>query len=733
MTASKAIPGPDSGPQARAPIFGYTLALIVLIGSLILVTLFWRGARERELQAAEDQFIAQSSEVVELMQQRLVNYDLIMRGGVSLFAALERPTPAQWQTYVEGLDLQQRFPALTGLGYSPHLDSSGLQALQLSLREAGQGLLVVRPHGVREYYGPVLYLEPKSQENMAVVGFDMFSEPTRQAAMVAARDSGKPALTGLVYLAQDRGARLPSALLYTPVYSGPAVPRSPAARRLAMQGWVYVPFRVHRFVQTALSPMTGRSVRFRLADVTEGGANALYADRNLDGAGAAFTRTVTAESYGRRWRYQFVSGPLAVAAPRLASLQWTLKIGVLASLLLFGIAWALARTEARAQQLADRMTESFRRSELRFRSAMQYSAIGNALLDAGGRIVEVNPTFAQIVGRTPVQLSGVVFGAQFEGGNNESMRSRESQALAEGVYRTTRRLRRGDGDLRQLQLTYSPVPGDIGQDIARLVQVEDVTERVRSEAKVLALNRTLEARVALRTRELTQANRELESFAYSVSHDLRAPLRAIEGFSRLLLERYDPQLDETGRDYFGRVRKAAARMGELIDALLTMSRLARSEFKLADLDLSKLAADVVQELRDGERDRPVQVGIAPGLRALGDPVLVRNLLQNLIGNAWKFTGGRQDARIEIGSTTGRGGVEFFVRDNGAGFSQEYAGKLFRPFQRLHSQDEYAGHGIGLASVKRIVERHGGEIRAEGQVGEGATIWFSLADAGEDGE
>ncbi|MEO7258006.1 MAG: CHASE domain-containing protein, partial [Luteimonas sp.] len=620
----------------------------------------------------------------------------------------------QWQSYVDGLDLWQRFPALVGLGYAPYLSSSGLQALQLSVREAGEGLLQVRPHGVRQHYGPILYLEPKSQENLAALGFDMFSEPTRQAAMAAARDSGKPALTGPLHLVQDRGAKVPGVLLYAPVYGGAHAPNSTAARRESMQGWVYVPFRMHRFVETALSPMARRSVWFRLADITGGAARPLYADDGIDEAGAAFTHTVTVETYGRRWRYQFVSGPLAVAAPRLAALQWTLAIGVLASLLLFGIAWALARTEARAHKLADRMTESFRRSELRLRSAMQYSAIGNALLDAGGSIVEVNPAFAQTVGRTPERLAGVVFGALFEGGNNESVRSRENEALAAGVYRTTRRLRRDDGDLRQLQLTYSPVPGDIGQDIARLVQVEDVTERVRAETRVQALNRTLEARVALRTRELTNANEELETFAYSVSHDLRAPLRAIEGFSRLLLERYDPQLDDTGRDYFGRVRKAAARMGELIDALLTMSRLARSELKLADLDLSKLAGDVVQELRDGERDRPVQVGIAPGLRALGDPVLVRNLLQNLIGNAWKFTRGREDARIEIGSTTGADGTqfdsrEFFVRDNGAGFSPQYAGKLFRPFQRLHSQEQFAGHGIGLASVKRIVERHGGRI------------------------
>ncbi|MCA1715142.1 MAG: CHASE domain-containing protein, partial [Gammaproteobacteria bacterium] len=471
-----------------APIIGHVLALVVLIASLILVVLFWRNARERELQASEQQFLAQTGEIVERLQQRLVNFDLITRGGASLFATMTRPTPGQWQAYVDGLNLQQRFPALTGLGYAPYLSSSDLQSLQLNLRAAGHGLLQVWPHGMREHYGPILYLEPKSEQNLAAIGYDMFSEPVRQAAMIAARDSGSPGLTGPVHLLQDGNARVPGLLIYTPLYAGSGVPHSPAARRLALQGWVYAPVRVHRFVEGALSPMPRRSAWLQLTDVSDGAAQPLYADPGVDQPGSAFTRSVVVETYGRSWRYRFLSGPLAVAAPRLASLQWMLAIGVVASLLLFGIAWMLARTEARAHLLADRMTESFRRSELRFRSAMHYSAIGNALLDAGGRIIEVNPALAHIVGHAPKRLVGVEFGGLFEGVNDETMHSPESGALATGIYRSTRRLRRDDGDLRQLQLTYSPVPDDAGQAVARLVQVEDVTERVRAEAKVQTLN-----------------------------------------------------------------------------------------------------------------------------------------------------------------------------------------------------------------------------------------------------
>jgi light-regulated signal transduction histidine kinase (bacteriophytochrome) len=254
-----------------------------------------------------------------------------------------------------------------------------------------------------------------------------------------------------------------------------------------------------------------------------------------------------------------------------------------------------------------------------------------------------------------------------------------------------------------------------------------VTERLRAEAQVRALNRTLEARVAVRTRELTQANEELESFAYSVSHDLRAPLRSIDGFGRLLQERHAHALDDTGRAYLDRVRNASSRMDELIDAILKISRIGRSALKPAATDLSRIAGEIVAELRELSPDREVAVEIQPGLEAWADPTLARNLLQNLLGNAWKFTAATPDARIRLH----RDGHAFVVEDNGAGFDPRYANKLFRPFQRLHPQEEFPGHGVGLASVRRVLERHGGSIRAEGEPGKGARFVFVFPEPAAD--
>ena len=235
----------------------------------------------------------------------------------------------------------------------------------------------------------------------------------------------------------------------------------------------------------------------------------------------------------------------------------------------------------------------------------------------------------------------------------------------------------------------------------------------------------LEQRVQIRTRELEAANGELEAFCYSVSHDLRAPLRGIDGFSLALLEDYGDQFDAVGRDYLERVRAAARRMAALIDDLLSLSRITRADIRRGPIDLSQLSRAVVAELCRAEPERNVAVVIAPDLRAEGDSPLIRTVLENLIGNAWKFTSKRQDARIEVGRAEINETSTFFVRDNGAGFDQAYTDRLFGAFQRLHAATEFPGTGIGLASVLRIIHRHGGRIWAEGEINRGATFYFSL--------
>ena len=270
---------------------------------------------------------------------------------------------------------------------------------------------------------------------------------------------------------------------------------------------------------------------------------------------------------------------------------------------------------------------------------------------------------------------------------------------------------------------------DILQTSLLMEAVWKVVERKTAEEEIRALNAELEERVLKRTMELTTANKELESFSYSVSHDLRAPLRSIEGFSSIFLDEYGASIPEKGRDYLERVRRNTLRMGQLIDDILELTRIGRSELRVTKIDLSALASEVVRELVDENPRREVAIEIEPGMTAMGDPQLLRIVLANLLGNAWKFTSKRDHARISMGRWVDpEHGPAFFVSDNGVGFDNAYKDKLFVAFQRLHAEQDFPGTGIGLANVQRVVRRHGGEVWAEGEVDRGAKFSFSLPGA-----
>jgi two-component system, NtrC family, sensor kinase len=266
----------------------------------------------------------------------------------------------------------------------------------------------------------------------------------------------------------------------------------------------------------------------------------------------------------------------------------------------------------------------------------------------------------------------------------------------------------------------------------RRKQFEDENRQVREELLRKELE-TIEARAArdlAQTRaalveELERKNKELEAFSYSVSHDLRAPLRSIGGFSQVLLEDYADKVDDKGKDYLQRVSAAAGRMGELIDDLLALSRVGRAQLRVGPVNLSELARRVIVELRAKEPGRAVEVHVQDGLVVDADSGLMRVVLDNLLGNAWKFTARVACPSVVFGAEDRDGTLVYFLRDNGAGFNMDYAAKLFRPFQRLHSEAEFPGTGIGLATVHRVVDRHGGRVWAEGAVGRGATVLFTV--------
>jgi PAS domain S-box-containing protein len=378
--------------------------------------------------------------------------------------------------------------------------------------------------------------------------------------------------------------------------------------------------------------------------------------------------------------------------------------------------------------LIDREAESNRqRDELLERLTMQLERMPVAciLYDADLVVTYFNPAAERILGWPRAMVEGR---HPFETYVQPSLRP-----TLEGVFERVRagefvsgigENERRDGSPVMLDWVNTPLMRADGVFIGLMSMAEDVTDRVRAEEALRGLTADLEQRVVARTAELEVANRELESFSYSVAHDLRAPLRAIDAFTQMLVEECG-EPTPGARRALARVHHNVTRMARLIEDLLNLARIQRVALHRTQVDVSTLATAIVDDLRAADPDREVQVSVAPGLVADADPTLARIVLENLLANAWKFTRRAAPARIEVSAERGDTGARFVVRDNGAGFDPRFSDKLFNPFQRLHSEEEFSGTGIGLATVHRIVRRHGGSVTAEGSVGQGATFRFSF--------
>ncbi|WP_296923109.1 PAS domain S-box protein [Polaromonas sp.] len=348
--------------------------------------------------------------------------------------------------------------------------------------------------------------------------------------------------------------------------------------------------------------------------------------------------------------------------------------------------------------------------------------------DSGNtHVVFVNDAFERLTGYSRAEAMGqsvmLLWGTTHQ--QAELKRIRDAMDRKHPV-RTEISVRSKGGAPLWLELDIAPIAGETGKFNHWVAVGRDISERRQQQQEILTLNSELEERVLLRTGQLADVNRELESFAYSVSHDLRSPLNTVDGFSQLLLKSDGANVSDKGKHYLDRIRAGVKQMGDLIEGLLTLAHLSRDEMRSEQVDLSVLARTIEQAQREREPQRLVQLHIDDGLSVHGDPRLLAAVLQNLIGNAWKFSARQPVAHITLGRQSGGGGEEvFFVRDNGAGFDMAFAHKLFGIFERLHSPGDFPGTGIGLATVKRVIERHGGRIWAEGKTGEGATFYFTL--------
>jgi PAS domain S-box-containing protein len=425
-----------------------------------------------------------------------------------------------------------------------------------------------------------------------------------------------------------------------------------------------------------------------------------------------------------------------------------------------------------AREKAEKHALSLQESETRLKRSQEIAHLGSWELDLVHNVLIWSDEIYRIFGLQPQEF-GATYEAFLEAVHPEDrtlVNEAYSGSLKDGrdIYEIEHRVVRKDsGEIRYVHEKCTHIRNESGQIIRSVGMVHDITERKQTEGKIKSLNEELKHHVL----QLEAANRELEAFSYSVSHDLRSPLRSVAGFSQALLEDYADKLDPEGTDSLERIVAATQRMGRLIDDMLNLSRVTRAELKREEINLSGLAGNIADMLRKTQPGRQAEIIIAEDLVAQGDEHLLTIVLENLLGNAWKFTGKNSNTVIEFGATnfemrnaecglekfgmrnaecgvkdqesgtdnrpeavsqsalqnpkSALGKVVYFVKDNGAGFDMSYAGKMFNPFQRLHSVKEFPGTGIGLATVKRIINRHGGSVWIEAEVNRGTTVYFTL--------
>jgi PAS domain S-box-containing protein len=473
-------------------------------------------------------------------------------------------------------------------------------------------------------------------------------------------------------------------------------------------------------------PAPGR----RLPDLRHGAALALAVGLAVAGLALAWlvspfldtytvlpsvTAVLLASWYGGRW-----PGLLAMAVSLLGIdllfVQPALTVGMptvsdivrltFFSLLSIGAAWASGRLRRSARAL--RASEAHTRQLTE--EVREYAIVA---LDPAGRIARWNRGAELIVGYTPDEVLGRDYTLLFppEAVAAGAPQRELARAASEGRVEDEGWRLCEDGRRFWANVVLTAVHNARGELVGFSLIARDLTERRRAEEA------------------LRQANRELAATTYAIAHDLRSPLRALDGYGYLLAAGHGAGLDDEGRELLDRIRSTSRRMGELLDGLLSLARVGREPLRRDEVDLSALAARELDELRASEPGRRVEVALPPALPARGDPRLLGTVMQNLIGNAWKFTAGRNPAHLAVGEVQIESGERaFFVRDDGVGFAPEHAAQLFRPFHRLHRADEFPGHGIGLATVERIVARHGGRVWAEGRPGAGATLYFTLPAA-----
>ncbi len=703
---------------------------LVLIMGLSLTVAATRRAFAISQTRNELRFRSTADQLAQAVSARVDTYIALLRSTRGLVHEPELRTAERFRDFIHRLRLETQYPGILGIGFAQHIHPEQQEEVERFWMEHGREGFEIWPEPTSGPAFPIVLLEPANQMNLRAYGYDMFSEPVRREAMVRAWHTGRPAATGRVRLVQEETEEGQAGfLIYLPVYRElPPYDEEPGGMT-EIEGFVYSPFRADDLFRGIFSTAVDHGIHVEVYDnqVTTP-EHLLHSSGERPSHATPLTRHV--EIGGRTWTVTFTPSERVLESSQSA--WWTLLLGTLVTTLIV----LLMRNQERARVNSEEHAAQLLRSE---QAARNSESLKQAILDAAldgivtadgrGVVVEFNPAAERVFGYLRADVIGrsfidVVFPPRLREGYRRGMQEHLATGARKLIgQRMELTAMRADGTEFPVEMAISRIELQGQQMFTSYVR--DITERRQADAHIRELNESLERRVQQRTAELQDANRQLESFSYSVSHDLRAPARHVLGFAELLNKRVAESSDPTAQRLARVITDSARRMAQLIDDLLTFSRTSRQELRRGPVDMNNLVAEAVRVLTPEFTGRQIEWSVSPLPNVEGDSSLLAQVWVNLLSNAVKYTRRRDVAQITVGGRRDADESVFWVSDNGTGFDMQYVGKLFGVFQRLHREEEFEGTGIGLANVARIVQRHGGRVWAEAEPNVGATFSFSI--------
>lgn len=698
--------------------------LTMIIGTLVTFGV-WYATSQVQADLIRQQTASRATAIEQAIEDRLDAYISALQAGAGLFDASDEVTHDDWVAFTTRLRASPIYPGVQGVGFAVRVRTpADVQrfAYGRTLREV--------PAAPSANRTAIVYLEPLNDRNVAALGFDMMSETTRRIAMERACDMNSPALSGKVSLVQEITTEKQAGfLLYVPVYTRNVSLGTVEERRAALFGFVYSPFRVEDFLLGVLGRIPSE-VALAIYDGPTPNADALlYGDPAMPANGIE-TRSISLA--GHEWTLAVSpQAPLAAAAGR--TLYGIIVGGIITTFLAAGAVagLVLGRQHARERLRAERALFEGERFAA---AVIENSLDAYVSIDCNDKVVGWNKKAEETFGWTAAEARGLALSDMIV---PPHLRERHEAAVRACRVATGKLLgRRIEMPARtraggQLLVELSILAVEQSEQPIFVASLRDITKQRAQERELRTLNENLEKTVVDRTRALEHSNavlrstnEQLDAFTRNVSHDLRAPLRAIEGYARLAAEEGETALPDASRSHLNAVLRNVRKMQSIIDGLLKLAWIGQQPLREQKVDMWKLVLDVVDEL---SADNTFVLKAQPeSLQcARADPALLEHAMRNLLSNAVKFSKKVPEPTIEVGMEDNGHENRYFVRDNGVGFDTQHAEMLFQVFGRLHRADEFEGTGIGLTIVKNVVERHGGRIWAESAPGKGATFWFTL--------